>query len=71
MEASRHRSVKKEVTGVCLLSWGSAGSFDVEQGPNLAREENIIVLRPNYRLGALGWVHIVNPTELDERIVHN
>jgi len=35
----------------------SSGSFDVERGENLAKEENIIVVRPNYRMGALGWVH--------------
>lgn len=35
----------------------SSGSFDAERGANLAREENIIVVRPNYRMGALGWVH--------------
>ncbi|KAI9824123.1 MAG: hypothetical protein M1819_001078 [Sarea resinae] len=35
----------------------SSGSFHLERGANLAREENIIVVRPNYRLGALGWVH--------------
>ncbi|PTA88438.1 carboxylesterase [Kosakonia sp. H7A] len=35
----------------------SSGSFHLEDGANLARQENIIVVRPNYRLGALGWVH--------------
>ena len=35
----------------------SSGSFHLERGANLAKEENIIVVRPNYRLGALGWVH--------------
>ncbi|OJJ42082.1 hypothetical protein ASPZODRAFT_147787 [Penicilliopsis zonata CBS 506.65] len=35
----------------------SAGSFRLERGSNLARQENIIVVRPNYRMGALGWVH--------------
>jgi para-nitrobenzyl esterase len=35
----------------------SSGSFIGERGENLAREQNIIVVRPNYRLGALGWVH--------------
>lgn len=35
----------------------SSGSFGLERGANLAREANIIVVRPNYRLGALGWVH--------------
>lgn len=35
----------------------SSGSFHLERGANLARQENVIVVRPNYRLGALGWVH--------------
>ncbi|MDR5785321.1 carboxylesterase family protein [Caballeronia sp. LP003] len=35
----------------------SSGSFAVERGENLAREEEFIVVRPNYRMGALGWVH--------------
>lgn len=35
----------------------SSGSFELESGANLAREANVIVVRPNYRLGALGWVH--------------
>jgi para-nitrobenzyl esterase len=35
----------------------SSGSFWLERGANLAREANMIVIRPNYRLGALGWVH--------------
>ena len=35
----------------------SAGSFELERGDLLAKEENVIVVRPNYRLGALGWVH--------------
>ncbi|MEU5269859.1 carboxylesterase family protein [Streptomyces hygroscopicus] len=35
----------------------SSGSFELERGANLAREANMIVIRPNYRLGALGWVH--------------
>lgn len=36
----------------------SSGSFSLERGSNLAKQENIIVVRPNYRLGALGWVHL-------------
>ena len=36
---------------------GSAGSAWLERGGTLAREERIIVVRPSYRLGALGWVH--------------
>jgi para-nitrobenzyl esterase len=35
----------------------SSGSFDLERGASLAREAGVIVVRPNYRLGALGWVH--------------
>ncbi|MFB7629543.1 carboxylesterase/lipase family protein [Streptomyces sp. NPDC056149] len=35
----------------------SSGSFALERGANLAREANMIVIRPNYRMGALGWVH--------------
>lgn len=32
----------------------SAGSHYEERGANLAKEENIIVIRPNYRMGILG-----------------
>jgi len=35
----------------------SSGHFRLENGANLARDENIIVVRPTYRLGALGCVH--------------
>ncbi len=35
----------------------SSGSFTLERGAHLARTQQIIVVRPNYRLGALGWVH--------------
>lgn len=35
----------------------SSGSFELERAANLAREAKVIVVRPNYRLGALGWVH--------------
>lgn len=35
----------------------SSGSFTLERGANLAAQETMIVVRPNYRLGALGWVH--------------
>lgn len=38
-------------------NWNNAASFPPERGENLAREEDIIVVRPNNRLGALGWVH--------------
>ena len=33
------------------------GSFELESGKLLAKEEKTIVVRPNYRPGALGWVH--------------
>ncbi len=36
---------------------GSSGSAWLERGAALAREEGVIVVRPSYRLGALGWVH--------------
>jgi para-nitrobenzyl esterase len=36
---------------------GSSGSFVRERGANFARDANVIVVRPNYRMGALGWVH--------------
>src|SRR5215467_14588401 len=35
----------------------SSGHFRLEDAANLAREENIIVVRPTYRMGALGFVH--------------
>ncbi|WP_245600883.1 carboxylesterase/lipase family protein [Streptomyces sulphureus] len=35
----------------------SSGSFALERGATLARTQQVIVVRPNYRLGALGWVH--------------
>jgi para-nitrobenzyl esterase len=35
----------------------SSGHFRLENSANLAREENIIVVRPTYRMGALGCVH--------------
>ncbi|MGW4399066.1 carboxylesterase/lipase family protein [Amycolatopsis nivea] len=35
----------------------SSGSFHLERGANLAREAQVVVVRPNYRMGALGWVH--------------
>ena len=36
----------------------SSGSFPPERGARLAREERVIVVRPTYRMGALGWVHL-------------
>jgi len=35
----------------------SSGHFRLEDAANLAREERIIVVRPTYRMGALGFVH--------------
>jgi para-nitrobenzyl esterase len=35
----------------------AAGRHEFQSGENLARAENIIVVQPQYRLGALGWVH--------------
>ncbi len=36
---------------------GNSASNPLERGARLAREERIIVVRPNYRMGPLGWVH--------------
>jgi len=48
---------------------GSSGSMLLERGGNLARQENVIVVRPSYRLGALGWVHFgLVSSELSEAI---
>lgn len=41
----------------------SSGSFPLERGATLAAQENIVAVRPNYRLGALGWVHFGLITE--------
>jgi para-nitrobenzyl esterase len=35
----------------------SSGSFALERAANFAREQRVIVVRPNYRMGAVGWVH--------------
>lgn len=35
----------------------SSGSLEIEDGANFARANNVIVVKPNYRLGALAWVH--------------
>src|SRR5262249_3050390 len=35
----------------------SSGHFRLENAANLAREEHLIVVRPTYRMGALGCVH--------------
>jgi para-nitrobenzyl esterase len=41
----------------------AAGAHDYQRGERLARAEKIIVVQPQYRLGALGWVHfgLVDP----------
>lgn len=36
----------------------SSGSFARERGATLARTQRMIVVRPNYRMGALGWLHL-------------
>jgi para-nitrobenzyl esterase len=35
----------------------AAGAHDYQRGERLARAERLIVVQPQYRLGALGWVH--------------
>ena len=35
----------------------SSGSIEIEDGASFARENRVVVVKPNYRLGALGWVH--------------
>jgi len=35
----------------------SSGSIPIESGANFAREQGVIVVRPTYRMGAVGWVH--------------
>lgn len=35
----------------------SSGSIEIEDGANFARRHRVVVVKPNYRLGALGWVH--------------
>jgi para-nitrobenzyl esterase len=35
----------------------SSGSISIERGANFAREQGVIVVRPSYRMGAVGWVH--------------
>lgn len=41
----------------------AAGAHDYQRGERLARAEKIVVVQPQYRLGALGWVHfgLVDP----------
>src|SRR5882757_839889 len=49
----------------------SSGSFELERGSNLARDQHIIVVRPNYRMGAVGWVHFGLVVDgLDEAVNH-
>ncbi len=35
----------------------SSGSLEIEDGANFARHNQVVVVKPNYRLGALAWVH--------------
>lgn len=35
----------------------SSGSISIERGATFAREQGVIVVRPSYRMGAVGWVH--------------
>lgn len=35
----------------------SSGSLEIEDGARFARHNKVVVVKPNYRLGALGWVH--------------
>ncbi len=35
----------------------SSGSLEIEDGAKFARHNRVVVVKPNYRLGALGWVH--------------
>jgi para-nitrobenzyl esterase len=47
----------------------AAGQHEFQSGENLARAENIIVVQPHYRLGALGWVHFgLADDRLDEAV---
>jgi para-nitrobenzyl esterase len=43
----------------------SSGSIEIEDGATFAREKKVVVVKPNYRLGALGWVHfgLLNDSE--------
>ncbi|MEU6148258.1 carboxylesterase family protein, partial [Streptomyces sp. NPDC047081] len=43
--------------GGANVSNSAAAMHDIQRGENLARAENIIVVQPQYRVGALGWVH--------------
>lgn len=47
----------------------AAGAHDYQRGERLARAEKIIVVQPQYRLGALGWIHfgLVDP-EMEEAV---
>ncbi|MFE4754959.1 carboxylesterase/lipase family protein [Streptomyces mirabilis] len=47
----------------------ASGKYDYQRGEALARAEGVIVVQPQYRLGALGWVHfgLVEP-ELGEAV---
>lgn len=47
----------------------AAGAHDYQRGERLARAEKIVVVQPQYRLGALGWVHfgLIDP-RLEEAV---
>jgi para-nitrobenzyl esterase len=47
----------------------ASGKYDYQRGEALARAERVIVVQPQYRSGALGWVHVglVEP-ELPEAV---
>jgi para-nitrobenzyl esterase len=47
----------------------ASGGHDYQRGERLARAEKIIVVQPQYRLGALGWVHfgLIDP-QMDEAV---
>ena len=56
-DAARHRELPVFVYYHGGANIVSSGSFALERAAALAREGGLIVVRPNYRLGALGWVH--------------
>jgi para-nitrobenzyl esterase len=43
--------------GGANITNNSAGRYGFQSGGNLAAQENSVVVQPQYRLGALGWVH--------------
>jgi len=47
----------------------ASGAHDYQRGERLSRAEKIIVVQPQYRLGALGWVHFgLIDSQLDEAV---